>query len=120
MFSGVSSELETEILIFSWAVEAMIDLKIGRVVFEVSNRKIYDMLIHHEMVPGPREWICRTRYSLLSLEVGCLNWVTSECNQVALEIAKSVIRDRRCQSYVAFQGPVWLETRIAREASEAT
>ncbi|KAF3533255.1 hypothetical protein DY000_02041809 [Brassica cretica] len=116
MFSGVSSKLEA----FSWAVEAMIDLKMGRVVFEVSNRKIYDMLIHHETVPGPREWICRTRYSLLSLGVGCLNWVTSECNQVSLEIAKSVIRDLRCQSYVAFQGPVWLGARIPREASEAT
>lgn len=103
MFSGVSSELEAELVFFSCAVEEMIDLKMGHVILEVYNHRTYDMLIHDETVPEFREWICKIRYSLLSLEVSCLNWVTSEYNQMAMEISKSVIKDRRCQSYVAFQ-----------------
>lgn len=121
-----SSKIQVELVIFSWVVEAMIDLKMGRVIFEVSNQWIHDLLIHQETVPEFNEWIQefnewihKTHNSLLSFEVSCLNWVTAECNQMAMEISKSVIRDRKCQSYVAFQGPVWLQARILWEASEA-
>ena len=37
-------------------------------------------------------------------------------NQIAREIAKSVLRDGRFQSYLALGGPAWLHQRILREA----
>ncbi|KAG2326558.1 hypothetical protein Bca52824_009286 [Brassica carinata] len=51
--------------------------------------------------------------------MGCFNLVLTEANTLATEIATSVTRDRRTQSYVAYKGLVWLEARIIQEATAA-
>lgn len=42
---------------------------------------------------------------------------TVASKKVAREIAKSVLRDGRFQSYLALAGPAWLRHQIQREAS---
>lgn len=42
---------------------------------------------------------------------------SSASNQIAREIAKSVLRDGHFQSYLALGGPTWLHQRILREVA---
>ncbi|CAG7862478.1 unnamed protein product, partial [Brassica rapa] len=39
-----------------------------------------------------------------------------DSNQIAREIARSVLRDGRFNSYLALGGPAWLHQRILRKA----
>ncbi|CAL9218370.1 unnamed protein product [Arabidopsis halleri] len=41
---------------------------------------------------------------------------TNECNRVAKEIATSITRDHRYQSYIAREGPMWLQEIITEES----
>ncbi|KAF3608888.1 hypothetical protein DY000_02049211 [Brassica cretica] len=50
---------------------------------------------------------------------GCYSSQSGARNKVAEEIAVSVTRDHRCQSYVASGGPRWLLNRLESEARRA-
>lgn len=52
------------------------------------------------MFPAHQNWYLRTSNMLQVVKVISLSWVVQECNLVAWEIAVSVTRDHRTQSYV--------------------
>ncbi|KAH0868493.1 hypothetical protein HID58_075515 [Brassica napus] len=61
----------------------------------------------------------RIIYALPFLYPCSLEHVEGARNKVAEEIAVSVTRDHRCQSYVASGGPRWLLNRLESEARRA-
>ncbi|KAF8089146.1 hypothetical protein N665_0516s0005 [Sinapis alba] len=82
---------------------------------------------HHdtiEAVTNPGYWP-RYRYLLeqnLQLTRCCFSSVQFEvakveCNSVARDIVKSLMRDGIFQSYLALGGPAWLHGRLHREAT---
>ncbi|CAN6989042.1 unnamed protein product, partial [Brassica rapa subsp. trilocularis] len=80
---------------------------------------------HKDTIAGissPNQW---PRYRFLFEKINHLNQSFSmvsfeeeniSANLIARDIAKSVLRDGRFQSYLAMGGPAWLHERLHREA----
>lgn len=59
-------------------------------------------------------------HSLLhSFDFWSLAHTKAACNRIAMEVAISVNRDGRHQSYIAREGPLWLRHLINLDASES-
>lgn len=80
---------------------------------------IHNLLFHPSGILDQSPWSIEVRNALLSFELGCVNLVSAGTNVVANEIATSVTRDFRPQSYVAYKGSAWLEACILMEATSA-
>lgn len=48
------------------------------------------------------------------------NFYKATANEIARDIAKSMLREGRFQSYLSMGGPVWLHDLIARETTRIT
>lgn len=120
MFSTILSEAQAAIETFSWAVQAMIDLKFHKMIFEFSSTALHHLLNQGSTVSVVRDRISNIYTLFLSFETCNVGWVPVGCNSIALEISNSVIKDQRRQSYVAHQGPSWLQDLIQREAMLAS
>ena len=85
----------------------------NRVLFELSSPEAYERVIS----PHLFHWGCAwtdSIFSLLNSGENCrLMCVHPSENKIANEIALSVTRDLRLQSYVANGGPSWLRSLIA-------
>lgn len=90
-----------------------------RVIMEVSSIRLHDMLFSPRIRYQQSPWALEIHKVLRSFEVGSFNLVANAANTLATDIATSVTRDHRTQSYVAHKGPRWLETRIHQEATAA-
>lgn len=88
-------------------------------MMEVSSPLIQDILFNPRRIRDQSPWTLEVHNALLSFEMGCFSLVLTEANTLATEIATSVTRNRRTQSYVAYKGLVWLEARIIQEATAA-
>ncbi|KAF3581626.1 hypothetical protein DY000_02035364 [Brassica cretica] len=88
-YSAYRSATEAGLNALFWAVEAVKNMRMNKVILEVSSPEVYEMLTN------PRH----------------------SSRRLAAEIALSVTRDTRLQSYVAHGGPTWLRTLILKEAS---
>lgn len=118
-FSGISSLRQAEQITLSWAVAAIKDIRWQRVIMEVSSPRLQDLLFDPRGLRDQSPWALEIHNALLTFEMGCFNLVSMEANTLAKDIATSVTRDHRYQSYVAFKGPAWLEERILQEAISA-
>lgn len=120
MFSRIYSASQAALATYSWAVEAMTDLKFQRLIFEFSSKELSNILLKGSPITEVRFQVQNIRNLFHSFEIGTESYVPERCSSIALEISKSVIRDNRQQSYVAHQGPAWLHDRIQCEASLST
>ncbi|CAF2265062.1 unnamed protein product, partial [Brassica napus] len=92
----------------SWAVEAVKNLRLNCVIFEVSSKEVYELIT--KSLRGPRDCLVLNNLRALLHTAGNyhITYVHHSLNRVASEIAASVTRDLRLQSYVASGGPCWL------------
>ena len=116
-YSGVRSFLEAELLAMFWAVEAVKNLRLNCVIFEVSSKEVYELIT--KSLRGPRDCLVLNNLRALLHTAGNyhITYVHHSLNRVASEIAASVTRDLRLQSYVASGGPCWLMALINLEAA---
>ncbi|CAG7872832.1 unnamed protein product, partial [Brassica rapa] len=98
----------------SWAVEAVKNLRLNCVIFEVSSKEVYELIT--KSLRGPRDCLVLNNLRALLHTAGIsrfpgnyhITYVHHSLNRVASEIAASVTRDLRLQFYVASGGPCWL------------
>lgn len=119
-FFGITSSHHASMSAFAWASEAMADLKLDRVLMEVSTGMIRQVLNHPESFMHLSDLVERSNVAALRFSSCRLQMVPTTCNTLVMEIAESVTRDQRWESYVATHGPAWLEPRIRQEASTTT
>lgn len=108
--------IDAELRGIVWSLESLRDLRIRNVVLAM------DSTLAFQAVSNPHNW---PRYRLLLHDIECLfadfNNLTFELeaqssNAIACDIAKSVLRDGRFQSYLALGGPSWLHDRLENES----
>ncbi|KAH0850461.1 hypothetical protein HID58_095508 [Brassica napus] len=94
-------------------------------IVNAPNRLIAEIRCVMEAIKLPLQW---PRYRALLHQITKLkeNFVTItfegetiQTNGIARDIARSVLRDGRFQSYLALRGPSWLQDRIAREETRS-
>ncbi|XP_013700365.2 uncharacterized protein LOC106404171 [Brassica napus] len=99
-----------------WTLQSLKDLGYQDVVIGSDFREIV------EAIKKPLEWpLFRMLLQKINTFCGMFCSVAFELetvssNQIAREIANSVLRDGRFQSYLALGGPAWLHQRILRDA----
>ncbi|CAN7061567.1 unnamed protein product, partial [Brassica oleracea var. botrytis] len=107
-FPNISSPLNADLQALSWATEAMDHLKMRKVLFDFSLNASRAALTSPWAFPDHRLLIDQLWDRRHRFEVCQFNLVPVECNYSATEIAVSVTRDGRLQSYIASNGPSWL------------
>ncbi|KAL0789900.1 hypothetical protein Bca101_006146 [Brassica carinata] len=118
-YSRIQSLEEAELWAILWAVESMKSLRLDNIIFESSFAHARRVLYNGDgQVCAPKS--SRVSYSIRSqlhlLRGWSLNHILPARNSIALRIAESVTSDHRYQSYIARNGPSWLQHAIAGEA----
>ena len=113
----MGSHTQATLMAISLAAEAMRDLKIMKVIFEVSSLEACQALDYALCFLGDAISCQRALVALHSVADGRLNLIAVRGNNIANLIAESVTRDKRYSSYVAHQGPGWLSSQIYKEAT---
>ena len=111
------NRLTSELKCLIWTLRSMKDLGYTEIMIGSDFKDV------GEAVKRPNDWPL-FRIFLREIQELCLMFqsVVFEAesilsNQIAREIARSVLRDGRFNSYLALGGPAWLHHRILREAS---
>lgn len=111
------NRLTAELRCLIWTLRSMKDLGYQNLVVGSDSKEAI------EAVRTPKDWP-RYRSDLTEIThlLTLFRSVTFETesmvsNQIAREIARSVLRDGRFNSYLALGGPPWLHQRILREAT---
>ncbi|KAG5377982.1 hypothetical protein IGI04_025824 [Brassica rapa subsp. trilocularis] len=115
-FPLAPSAFEASLYSLGWAVSALLDLRVKRVIFEISSPQTLDALLNPQSYPNAALVISHILRSMHSFDQCQLLDVSLGVNSLAVEIATSVTKDRRLQSYVAKGGPLWLSSLLLSEA----
>lgn len=114
--SPTYSALETELCSLLWASDALRDLRFKKVIFEISSPAAWKAINEPQSFPDMALLISLTLRSLHKFDHCQVRLVPEVINLIALEIALSVTKDRRYQSYIARGGPSWLAPAIRNQA----
>ncbi|XP_048635088.1 uncharacterized protein LOC125608687 [Brassica napus] len=115
-YSACRSLTEAGLNALFWAVEAVKNMRMNKIILEVSSPEVYEIITNSRCNVRRCALTDKVLHQLSSINHYHLTYVHVEANQVAEEIALSVTRDTRLQSYVAHGGPAWLRTLILKEA----
>ncbi|XP_048611532.1 uncharacterized protein LOC125585866 [Brassica napus] len=116
-FAPTNSKLLAGLSTFKWAVEALLDLRVKRVCFEISSSETWKALTSPWLFPNLSLDISRILRLMHNFDLCQIMVVSDQTNFVATEIASSVTKDGRYQSYIATGGPRWLSSNIRSEAA---
>ncbi|KAF3505868.1 hypothetical protein F2Q69_00008411 [Brassica cretica] len=115
-FAPITSALEAELQTLWWALEALHDIHVKRVIFEVSSDALMEAMFSPTS-PSPLSYgISRILRSLHLFDHCQVVSSHRETNFIALQVAESVTRDQRLQPYMATGGLSWLSSSVTTEA----
>ena len=118
-FAPITSALEAELQTLWWAMEALHDIHVKRVIFELSSDALMEA-VFSPTSPSPLSYgISRILRSLHLFDHCQVVSSHRETNSIALQVAESITRDQRLQSYMAMGGPSWLSSSVTTEALNA-
>ncbi|CAA7047662.1 unnamed protein product [Microthlaspi erraticum] len=116
-YALVTSQLEAELLSFSWAISSLANLRFSSVIFESPLILARKALMEPHLFPQLRPLLDEIFITLQSFVSWSLVHTSYTANRVANAIAISVIETNQLQSYVARSGPVWLNGLLADDAA---
>lgn len=115
-FTCSASRLVAELRCVIWVLQSVRDLHFQNICIAADHSDTI------AAISNPNQWP-RYRYLLEEIKHLCLSFAMvsfedeSVCsNSIARDIAKSVLKDGRFQSYLSMGGPAWLHERIYAEA----
>ena len=114
-FVNMPNRLVAELKCVIWALRSLRDLNITRVIIASDYYDVLDAIKTPLQWPRYRVWLEQIRSLKEDFESLKFECAKATSNGIARDIAKSVLRDGRYQSYLALGGPSWLHDRIWRE-----
>ncbi|XP_010456591.1 PREDICTED: uncharacterized protein LOC104738050 [Camelina sativa] len=117
-FTESPNRIVAELRCILWAIQSLRDLRVGKVIISSDCQAAIAALNNPRYWPQYRrllDEISRTARSL-SFEFIAFEVVSCHSNTIARDIAYSVVKDGRYNSYLASDGPSWLSNRIRSEA----
>ncbi|KAF3583565.1 hypothetical protein F2Q69_00029333 [Brassica cretica] len=93
----------------------MKNMRQNNIIFEASAGEIREVLLSPRPSPDLNWIVVQINAQLEHIEFWRLDHVVEERNEAANLIAKSVTAGRRYQSYIASQGPTWLQSMLILE-----
>ena len=116
-FTFSPDRLTSELRCLEWALQSMKDLGYQDVVVGSDLHDLISAVMRQVNWPRYRAILSRVSTLCLSFPSVAFESESASSNGIAREIAKSVLRDGRFQSYLAMGGPAWLHQQFFREAN---
>lgn len=116
-FAPVFTEIEAGLATFEWSLKAAHDLKVKKISLEISSPILWEALSIPDRFPNLGFEISKSLRLMHDFDQCQLSLVPSVVNIIAEDIAVSVTRDHRYQSYIATGGPSWLSSMINLQAA---
>ncbi|XP_018463466.1 uncharacterized protein LOC108834634 [Raphanus sativus] len=109
------NRLIAELQCVSWALNSLSDLGVTKVIITSDYKEVMEALKSPRQWPRYRDLIhqvlkLKDKFVMVAFETESVS-----ANGIARDIARSVLRDGRFQSYLVLGGPSWLHDRLARE-----
>ncbi|XP_013739286.1 uncharacterized protein LOC106442103 [Brassica napus] len=111
-FAPRGASMEAELMSIRWVLEAMHDLRIRKIIVETSSDTLWEAITCPHNFPHLTVELSRIIRALYQFDQCHIELVSAGTNDIAVEIATSVTKDRRYQSYIANGGPGWLSSSI--------
>ena len=115
-FAGVHSPFEANLISLVWTTESLNDIQMKRVQLESTDSYLRNSFSQASVPWSLQPLWRRFRKALDKLETYRVVRITDKGNIVAQAIAQSALQGQWQQSYLAINGPFWLQTRIRMEA----
>lgn len=113
-FVGIRSQVEAIMIGLVWTTEALNDIQVKRIIFETSSPQIQKNFSQASLPWVLHSLWRRFRRALDRLETYRVVRINDGCNTIA---QNSALQVQWQQSYLARNGPEWLDARINMEAS---
>lgn len=107
-FMPTTTAFEAELLSVFWAAESLSTTRQVRVEFETDCREVAEAIMQPQVWPLHRNLLSQIDNYLMAIEGWSVTVIEKEANRAARDIARSVTRDRRYQSYISSEEPRWL------------
>lgn len=116
-FAPSPDKLSTEMECLLWVLRSLRDLRLEEVIIGTDSSSLLEAIKNPSRWPRYRGFLSHIAAVCTEFEVIAFEVESSESNQVARKIAKSVLRDGRFQSYLGMGGPSWLHDLIRTEVT---
>lgn len=116
-FAPSPDKLSAEIECILWVLRSLRDLWLEEVIIGTDSSSLLETIKNPSRWPRYRGFLSHIAAVCTEFEVIAFEVESSESNQVARKIAKSVLRDGQFQSYLAMGGPLWLPDLIRTEVT---
>ncbi|KAH0910192.1 hypothetical protein HID58_033513, partial [Brassica napus] len=100
-----------------WTTEALNDIQVRRIILETSSPQVQKNFSQASLPWSLNSLWKRFRRALDRFETYRVVRINDGCNTIAQNIAESALQVQWQQSYLARNGPEWLDGRINMEAS---
>ncbi|KAG7568115.1 Reverse transcriptase domain [Arabidopsis thaliana x Arabidopsis arenosa] len=115
MFLPASNRIAAELRGFLWMLHSLCDLHLNNIEVWSDCNAAVEGIIDSSNWPRYHSYLDRIHRLLPQFGQVIFKVSSTKANGIAREIALSVTRDGRGQSYLARGGPVWLQSRIDEE-----
>lgn len=109
------NRLVAELRCVIWALTSLRDLGVTKLIIALDYQEVVEALKAPHLWPKYMSLLTQVSTLKENFESLCFEGEHIRNNGIGRDIAKSVLRDGRFQSYLALGGPSWLHDRIARE-----
>ncbi|CAL9230878.1 unnamed protein product [Arabidopsis halleri] len=116
VFTGSSNRIMAELRCILWALHSLRDLRLENVIISSDCQAAIAALYNPREWPRYGMWLDAIFRAAKSFRYITFELVSCPANFIARDIAESVIRDGRFNSYLAARGPVWLQYQLRSEA----
>ncbi|XP_048598085.1 uncharacterized protein LOC125578967 [Brassica napus] len=116
-FVGIRSQVEATMIGMVWTTEALNDIQVRRIILETSSPQAQKNFSQASLPWSLNSLWKRFRRALDRFETYRVVRINDGCNTIAQNIAESALQVQWQQSYLARNGPEWLDARINMEAS---
>ncbi|XP_020879047.1 uncharacterized protein LOC110227789 [Arabidopsis lyrata subsp. lyrata] len=116
VFTRSSNRIMAELRCILWAVQSLRDLCLENVIISSDCQAAIAALCNPRDWPRYGMWLDAIFKTAKSFRFITFELVSCPANFIARDIAESVIRDGRFNSYLAARGPVWLQYQLHSEA----
>ena len=116
-FVGIRSQVEATMIGLVWTTEALNHIQVRRIILETSSPQVQKNFSQASLPWSLNSLWKRFRRALDRFETYRVVRINDGCNTIAQNIAESALQVQWQQSYLARNGPEWLDARINMEAS---
>ncbi|XP_020875872.1 uncharacterized protein LOC110227082 [Arabidopsis lyrata subsp. lyrata] len=115
-FTPIRDRTGAELRCILWSLKALQDIHVSKMIMELDYAAAVNAVLQPSKWPFYRNWLTQIHEVAAAFESCTFRHIATNANLIARSISRSVIRDRRFQSYIALGEPSWLHNQVFEES----